>query len=131
MCLFFVPVPYCFDDSEIKAHDSSSSFFFLKIVLAIQSLLYFYTNLKIFLHQFSEKGSSQMAQTVKNLPTMQETWIWSLGQEDPPGEGNGYPFQYCCLQNSMDWGVWQATVHGVAKSGHDWATNTFCEKCHW
>ena len=33
-----------------------------------------------------------------------------------PGEGNGNPLQYSCLQNSMDRGTWQATVHGVAKS---------------
>ena len=33
-----------------------------------------------------------------------------------PGEGNGYPFQYSCLENYMDRGAWQATVHGVAKS---------------
>ena len=32
------------------------------------------------------------------------------------GEGNGYPFQYSCLKNSMDKGVWWATVHGVTKS---------------
>ena len=33
-----------------------------------------------------------------------------------PGEGNGNPLQYCCLENSMDGGAWWATVHGVAKS---------------
>jgi len=33
-----------------------------------------------------------------------------------PGEGNGNPPQYSCLENSMDRGVWQATVHGVSKS---------------
>ena len=33
-----------------------------------------------------------------------------------PGKGNGNPLQYCCLENSMDRGPWQATVHGVAKS---------------
>ena len=32
------------------------------------------------------------------------------------GEGNGYPLQYSCLQNSMDRGAWWVTVHGVAKS---------------
>ena len=32
------------------------------------------------------------------------------------GEGNGTPLQYSCLENPMDRGVWQATVHGVAKS---------------
>ena len=31
------------------------------------------------------------------------------------GEGNGYPLQYSCLENSMDRGGWQATVHGVTK----------------
>ena len=33
-----------------------------------------------------------------------------------PGEGNGNPLQYSCLENSMDRGAWQATVHGIAKS---------------
>ena len=33
-----------------------------------------------------------------------------------PGEGNGNPLQYSCLENPMDEGAWQATVHGVAKS---------------
>ena len=33
-----------------------------------------------------------------------------------PGEGNGSPLQYSCLENSMDGGAWEAAVHGVAKS---------------
>ena len=33
-----------------------------------------------------------------------------------PGEGNGNPLQYSCLENSTDGGAWWATVHGVAKS---------------
>ena len=33
-----------------------------------------------------------------------------------PGEGNGNPVLYSCLENSMDRGAWQTTVHGVAKS---------------
>ena len=32
-----------------------------------------------------------------------------------PGEGNGYPLQYSCLENSMDRGVWRATAHGVTE----------------
>ena len=32
-----------------------------------------------------------------------------------PGKGNDYLLQYSCLENSMDKGVWQATVHGVSK----------------
>ena len=33
-------------------------------------------------------------------------------------EGNGNPLQYSCLENSMDRGAWQATVHGLAKESH-------------
>ena len=39
-----------------------------------------------------------------------------LGSRRSPGEGNGYPFQYSCLENSIDIGAWQATVREVAKS---------------
>ena len=38
------------------------------------------------------------------------------GLERPPGEGNGTPLQYSCLENPMERGAWQATVHGVKKS---------------
>ena len=55
--------------------------------------------------------ASLVAQKVKSLPAMQEAWVQSLGQEDPPGEGKGYPRQYCGLENSMD-----CIVHGVTKS---------------
>ena len=40
----------------------------------------------------------------------------SLGQKDPPGGGNGDPFQYSCLGNPMDRGAWWATVHGIMES---------------
>ena len=39
-----------------------------------------------------------------------------LGSGRSPGEGNGYPLQYSCLENSMDGGAWWATVHVVTKS---------------
>ena len=38
------------------------------------------------------------------------------GSGRSPGEGNGNPFQYSCLESPMDRGAWWATVHGVAKS---------------
>ena len=38
------------------------------------------------------------------------------GSGRSPGEGNGTPLQYSCLENPMDGGAWWATVHGVAKS---------------
>ena len=39
-----------------------------------------------------------------------------LGLGRSPGEGNGYPLQYSCLENPIDRGAWWATVHGVTKS---------------
>ena len=41
---------------------------------------------------------------------------YNAGLGNFPGEENGNPLQYSCLENSMDIGVWQATVRGVAKS---------------
>ena len=38
-----------------------------------------------------------------------------------PGEGNGNPLQYSCLENSMDGGAWWATVHGLQRVGREWA----------
>ena len=58
---------------------------------------------------------SLVAQTVKHLPTMRETWVQSLGREHPL-EKDGTPLQYPCLENSMNGEAWGATVHGVAKS---------------
>ena len=39
-----------------------------------------------------------------------------LGSRRSPGEGNGTPLQYSCLENPLDGGAWQAAVHGVTKS---------------
>ena len=38
------------------------------------------------------------------------------GLERSPGEGNGNPLQYSSLENPMDRGAWQVTVHGLSKS---------------
>ena len=59
--------------------------------------------------------ASLMAQLVKNPPAMMETWVRSLGWEDPlEKEKATHPFQYSGLENSMDY-----TVHGVARVGHN------------
>ena len=55
-----------------------------------------------------------VAQMVKRLPAMQETWVRSLGREDPLEKGMA--LQYSCLENPMDRGIWWATIHRVAKS---------------
>ena len=55
-----------------------------------------------------------------NLPAIQETWVQSLGQEDPlEKEGNGNPLQYSCLENSVDRGAWRATPMGSQRVGQD------------
>ena len=56
---------------------------------------------------------------VKNLPanagdTRDAGAVTDSGKS--PGEGTGSPFQYSCLENPMDRGVWQAAIHGVIKS---------------
>ena len=63
--------------------------------------------------------ASRRAWQVKNPPAVQETretWVQSLGQEDPLEEDIGNPLQYSCFENSINIGTWQATVRGVAKS---------------
>ena len=58
------------------------------------------------------------------------TYLGSIpGSERSHGEGNDYPLQYSCLENSMDRGAWWAAVHGdtwglCQRVGHNWATNT-------
>jgi len=56
--------------------------------------------------------ASLLAQSVKNLAAGQE--ILGLGR--CPGEGNGNPFLYPCLENLMDRGAWWAAAYGVTES---------------
>ena len=52
-----------------------------------------------------------MAQTVENLPAMQETWVQSLGWEDPLEEGMATHSNILSWRIYMDRGAWQAAVH--------------------
>jgi len=52
-----------------------------------------------------------VAQLIKDLLAIQETWVQSLGWEDAPEEGKGYVLQYSGLENSM-----HCVVHGVTKN---------------
>ena len=60
---------------------------------------------------------------VKNPPAKQETGVLSLGQDNPPGEGNGNPLQHCCRKNPMDRGTWEATIHKIARVRYNLTTN--------
>ena len=62
--------------------------------------------LKVFPGGSEVKASARNAGELGSIP--------GLGRS--PGEGNGNPLQYSCLENPMDGGAWWATVHGVAKS---------------
>ena len=79
------------------------------------------TKLVFWIHGISPRrwGASQVALVVKNPladagDRRDEASIPGWGRS--PGEGNGNPFQYSCLENPMDRGAWWATVHRVTKS---------------
>ena len=60
--------------------------------------------------------ASLVAQLVENPPAMRETWVQSLGWEDPLEEGMATYSSVLAWRIPMDRGAWRATVHGVAKS---------------
>ena len=70
-------------------------------------------------------GTSQVVQMVKNLPAMQETWVWSLGWEDPLEK------EMATHSSILAWRIPWAEKSGRLQSmglqrvGHDWATNTY------
>ena len=64
----------------------------------------------------STHQASMVAQLVKNLPAMQETWVRSPGWEDPLEEGMATLFSILAWRIPMDRGAWRTTVHGVTKN---------------
>ena len=65
---------------------------------------------------YSYNRASLVTQTVKNLPAMWETWVRSLGWEDPLEEGMATHSSIFAWRIPMNRGAWQATAHGVAKN---------------
>ena len=70
--------------------------------------------------------ASLVAQTVKNLPARQETWVRSLGWEDLLEKGMAAHSSGLenCLENSMNRGAWWLQSMGSQRVGHNWVTNT-------
>ena len=70
-------------------------------------------------------------QMVKNLPAVREVSISGSGRS--PGEGNGNPCQYSCLENAVDRGAWRATVHVMAKKSDtaEQLTLSMCQALLW
>ena len=60
--------------------------------------------------------ASLVAQRLKCLPAVWETWVQSLGREDPLEKEMATHYSILGLENPMDRGAWWATVHGAAKS---------------
>ena len=77
--------------------------------------------------------ASQVALVGKNPPDNAGDTDLIPGWGTSPGEGNGNPLQYSCLENSMDREAWRATVHGVTKRvRHDWAPeHIMCQTPCW
>ena len=69
----------------------------------------------MFIYVFFSLMAFLGAQMVKNLPTLREIQVQSLGGGRSPGEGNGYPLLYSGLE-CLDREAWWATVHGVRES---------------
>ena len=59
---------------------------------------------------------------VKDLPVKQEMQVQTLDLERYPGEGNGNPLQYPCLENSMDRGAWGLQSIGLQRVRHNFVT---------
>ena len=92
----------------------------LSFILHLKSLL---NRLSYFLF-----GASLLPQMIKNLLTMPEAQVQSSGLGRFPGDGNGNPLQYSCLENLMDRGAWQDAVHRVTKELG--MTKHTCTKCN-
>ena len=67
-------------------------------------------------YPFQYSWASLTAQTVKNPPAMQETWIQPTGWEDPLEKGMATHSSILAWRIPIDKGAWWATVHGVIKS---------------
>ena len=89
-----------------------------------------------FLRRFYNKNrASLVAQMVKILPVIQETWIWSLGWEDPlEKETVGVETHYSILAWRIPWTEDPGGLHSaeLQRVGHDWVTDTFAAiRMHW
>ena len=71
------------------------------------------------------RSASLVPQSVQNLPAMQETWVWSLGREDPLTKGKAT--HWSILARRIPWTEEPGGLQSMGSNrvGHDWATNTF------
>ena len=105
--------------SKLLLTNSSKSLYiyiyiYIYILVHGKYILYIYIYLWVYMYT----GASQVEIVVKNPTNAEDTGdmgsIPGLGRS--PGGGHGNPFQYSCLENSMDRGTWQTIVHIITKS---------------
>ena len=90
----------------------SGDLMYVMVVVVNSIVLYTWLELKGFLGGSDDKESACNAGNLSSIP----------GSGRSPREGHGYPFQYSCLENSMDRAAWRAVVHGVTNS-QTWLSN--------
>ena len=108
---------------------------FLSFLLTLSWNSYnFLVNLSIWLYsKFLSNKMFEQDHLIKGFPRSSVSKESACSAGDPslisglgrsPGEGNGNPLQYSCLENPMLREAWQATIHGVVRVGHDLATTS-------
>ena len=101
----FIPLSFYLQDYPEKSRQRASG-------LVWMAFFYF----PLFLFDYTSFQGFPGGAVVKNSPTKAGD-VGSIPEsERTPGEGNGNPLQYSCLENPMDGGAWWATVQGVTKS---------------
>ena len=92
----------------LRQSDNYSIYLTAFFIVGFESSLWFILKL------FALLKASLVAQMVKNPPVMQDTWVQSLGWEDPLEQGMATHSSILAWRIPMDRGAWWATVHGVA-----------------
>ena len=82
----------------------------------VLGFFFFIFFLHIFTKFYSSIWASLLAQTVKNLPAIWETWVWSSGWKDPLDEGRATHSSILAWRIPVDRGAWWTIVQGVTKS---------------
>ena len=122
LCYFaiFLPFQVLFKDPLITCRWLSRTLLAFALSLLQTKRPWFHPSISLYISLYI--GTSVVAQTVKNPPAMWETWVWSLGGEDPLEEEMATPLQYSCLENPQG----QRSLVGYSPWGHrvrhDWAT---------
>ena len=100
-----------------------TSFFFPLHSLVLITKMSFSLSLELMITQQTTQFKLSIKDYVCGFPCSSVGKISACnGSGRSPGERNGNTLQNSCLENPMDRGAWQATVHGIARVGHDLAT---------